>query len=111
LDPSGVPVASSRYKAPGLVSAVINLDNDRPRRYVRKFTPHTPKGYLPQYQPTEFPETQNDLKETILRQRRPELYAVLAVTKAAVDDPEKAVQPTDTEKPPAESATPTPAEQ
>jgi len=77
IDPAGMPVAASRYKAPGIVSAVIDLDNDRPRRFVRNFTAHTPKGYLPQYQPTELPETQNDLKETILRQRRPELYAVL----------------------------------
>ena len=78
VEPTGVVVARSQYLSNGLVSAVIDLDKDRPRRYVRTFTPHTPAGYLPQYQPTEFPEVRNDLKTTILRQRRPELYQVLA---------------------------------
>ena len=78
VDPCGVPVARSRYLGQGMVSAVIDLDHDRPRRYVRNFKPHTPAGYLPQYQPTEFPEVRNDLKEAILQQRRPELYQVLA---------------------------------
>ncbi len=99
IDPTGMPVAASRYKAPGIVSAVIDLDNDRPRRYVRKFTAHAPRGYLPQYQPTEFPETQNDLKDTVLRQRRPELYAVLAVTKLAAEQPAKATASPDADKP------------
>jgi predicted amidohydrolase len=78
VEPTGVPVARSEYRSNGLVSAVIDLDNDRPLRYVRNWTPHEPKGYLPQYQPTELPEMKNDLKLTILRQRRPELYQVLA---------------------------------
>ena len=77
IDPAGVPVARSALQRPGLVSAVIDLDHDRPRRYTRRFTPHTPKGYLPQYQPHEFPEVRNDLKFTVLQQRRPDLYQVL----------------------------------
>jgi len=83
IDPCGVPVVRSRYLAPGIVSAVIDLDNDRPRRYVRKYTPYKPHGYLPQYQSTRIPETRNDLREVILRQRRPELYSVLAPEPAA----------------------------
>jgi predicted amidohydrolase len=79
IDPCGVTVTRSAYRRPGLVSAVVDLDNDRPQRAVRRFTPHTPKGYLPHYQPAEFPEIRNDLKETILRQRRPELYGALSV--------------------------------
>jgi hypothetical protein len=54
------------------------LDKDRPARFVRNYRPHTPGGYLPEYQPTRIPEERNDLKETILRQRRPELYQILA---------------------------------
>jgi len=83
VEPSGVTVARSQYMSNGLVSAVIDLDKDRPRRYVRNFKPHQPGGYLPQYQPTEFPEERNDLKLTILQQRRPELYQVLAPEKPA----------------------------
>jgi len=37
-----------------------------------------PGGYLPEYQDPQLPQIANDLKETILRQRRPELYQVLA---------------------------------
>jgi len=76
-----VPVASTQYRSNGLVTAVIDLDKDRPARYVRNFKPHVPAGYLPEYQPTQIPEERNDLKETILRQRRPELYQVLAPEK------------------------------
>lgn len=78
VEPTGVTVACSQYLGHGLVSAVVDLDNDRPRRYVRNWKPHTPGGYLPQYQSTELPEERNDLKETILMQRRPELYQALA---------------------------------
>ena len=81
VEPGGIPVARTQYMSNGLVSAVIDLDNDRPRRYVRNWTPHTPGGYLPQYQPAEFPEARNDLKMTILQQRRPELYQILAPDK------------------------------
>ena len=77
-DPAGAIVASSPYMRSGLVSAVVDLDNDRPRRYIREWTPHEPKGYLPEYQPTEFPAVANDLQDTIRAQRRPELYEVLA---------------------------------
>jgi len=83
-DPTGAIVASSDYMRPGLVSAVVDLDNDRPRRYIREWTPHEPHGYLPQYQPTEFPAVANDLRGTVLRQRRPELYGAL------VPEPEEA---------------------
>jgi hypothetical protein len=72
-------VAQSQYMSNGLVSAVIDLDNDRPRRFTRQWRPHQPGGYLPQYPFTEMPQMENDLKETILKQRRPELYQVLAV--------------------------------
>jgi predicted amidohydrolase len=78
VDPAGSIIASSSYMRPGLVSAEVDLDNDRPRRYIRDWTPHEPKGYLPDYQPTEFPAEANDLQDTIRRQRRPELYQVLA---------------------------------
>lgn len=81
VEPTGVPVASTQYRSNGLVSAVIDLDKDRPARYVRNFKPHVPAGYLPEYQPTQVPEERNDLKETILRQRRPELYQILAPEK------------------------------
>ncbi|MBN1442068.1 MAG: carbon-nitrogen hydrolase family protein [Planctomycetes bacterium] len=79
IDPCGAAVSRSRYLAPGIASAVIDLDNDRPRRYVRRFHPHEPRGYLPEYQSTEVPEVRNDLRETVLAQRRPELYKALAV--------------------------------
>lgn len=78
VEPTGVSVGSSQYRSNGLATAVIDLDKDRPARYVRNFKPHTPGGYLPEYQPTQIPEERNDLKETILRQRRPELYQILA---------------------------------
>jgi hypothetical protein len=77
-DPTGAIVASSPYMRGGLVTAVVDLDNDRPRRYIREWTPHEPKGYLPQYQPTQFPAVANDLQQTIRAQRRPELYQALA---------------------------------
>jgi predicted amidohydrolase len=77
IEPTGVPVARTEYRSHGLVTAVIDLDNDRSLRFVRDWKPHEPKGYLPEYQDTQVPEMANDLKETILRQRRPELYQVL----------------------------------
>jgi len=77
-DPAGAIVAASALDRPGLVSAVVDLDNDRPRRYSREWTPHEPAGYLPEYQPTEFPAVANDLQDAIRAQRRPELYGVLA---------------------------------
>lgn len=79
VEPTGMIVAQSQYMSNGLVSAVIDLDKDRPRRFTRAWRAHEPGGYLPQYQFTELPQMENDLKETILRQRRPELYQVLAV--------------------------------
>jgi predicted amidohydrolase len=78
VEPTGILVAQSQYRSNGLVSAVIDLDNDRPRRFTRQWRTHQPGGYLPQYQFTEMPQMENDLKETILKQRRPELYRVLA---------------------------------
>lgn len=82
VEPTGVTAASSQYRSNGLVTAVIDLDKDRPARYVRNYKPHKPGGYLPEYQPTQIPEERHDLKETILRQRRPELYQILAPEKA-----------------------------
>lgn len=81
VEPTGVSVATSQYRSNGLATALIDLDKDRPARYVRNFKPHTPGGYLPEYQPTQIPEERYDLKETILRQRRPELYQILAPQK------------------------------
>jgi hypothetical protein len=65
-----------------VASAAVDLDKDRPARFVRNFKPHTPGGYVPECQPTQIPEERNDLKETILRQRRPELYQILVPEKA-----------------------------
>jgi len=79
VEPTGTIVAQSQYMTSGLVSAVIDLDNDRPRRFTRAWRAHKPSGYLPQYQFTELPQMENDLKQTILAGRRPELYQVLAV--------------------------------
>ena len=78
IEPTGVPVARTEYRSNGMTTAVLDLDNDRPQRFIRNWKPHEPKGYLPEYQDTQVPEMVNDLKETILRQRRPELYQVLA---------------------------------
>jgi predicted amidohydrolase len=77
VDPAGVVIARSAYNRAGIVYADIDLDN-KPLRYVRDWTPHEPGGYLPQYQPDRLPKAMNDLQETILRQRRPELYQALA---------------------------------
>ena len=78
VDPAGAVVASSEYRKAGIVSAVIDLDADRPPRYLRESDPHTPGGYLPEYQPTRMPRARNDLREAILTSRRPELYKDLA---------------------------------
>ena len=80
VDPAGVVIARSEYNKPSLVTAVVDLDTDRPLRYIRKYKPHKPAGYLPEYQPDQMPESANDLRDTILQQRRPELYDVLAVS-------------------------------
>lgn len=77
IEPTGAIVAAGRHAQNSIVSAVVDLDNDRPKRYIREWRPHTPGGYLPEFQHTELPRVANDLRETILRQRRPELYGVL----------------------------------
>lgn len=77
VEPTGIPVAQSQYLGNGIVTAVVDLDHDRPRRYAREWKEHTPKGYLPEYQDTQLPKEYNDLRETILKQRRPELYQAL----------------------------------
>lgn len=90
IEPTGAVVARSEYRMNSIVSAVIDLDNDRPLRYIRDYKPHTPGGYMAQYQPDRMPAAANDLRETILRQRRPELYGVLASqteTQATSDNP------------------------
>lgn len=76
-DPSGVAVAQSRYLGNWLVSAEVDLDNDRPRRYSRQWQERKPGGYLPEYQDTRMPQTHQDLREVVLAQRRPELYGAL----------------------------------
>ncbi|MEN6642502.1 MAG: carbon-nitrogen hydrolase family protein [Armatimonadia bacterium] len=77
VDPSGVPVAQSEYLGNGIVTAVVDLDNDRPRRYSREWKVREVGGYLPEYQDAQMPTEYNDLRETIIRQRRPELYGAL----------------------------------
>lgn len=77
VDPSGVPVAQSEYLGNGIVTALVDLDNDRPRRYSREWKERKPGGYLPEYQDTQMPSEYNDLRETIIKQRRPELYGAL----------------------------------
>ena len=79
VEPTGVVAARSEYRKPSIVSAVLDLDNDRPLRFQRKYKPHKPGGYLPEYQPDQMPEAANDLREVVLQQRRPELYGALAV--------------------------------
>ncbi len=56
----------------------MDLDADRPLRYLRVDDPYKPVGYLPEYQPTQMPRSANDLREAILQSRRPELYGALA---------------------------------
>jgi len=87
VEPTGAIVASSEYRQKGLVSAVIDLDKDRPLRYVRDYKPHKPGGYLPEYQPDRMPAATNDLREVVLQQRRPELYGVLAPAGGAAKKP------------------------
>ncbi|MHB8994994.1 MAG: carbon-nitrogen hydrolase family protein [Armatimonadota bacterium] len=77
IDPSGVPVAQTRYLGNSVVMALVDLDNDRPRRYTREWRERKPGGYLPEYQDTQMPKEYNDLRETIIKQRRPELYGAL----------------------------------
>jgi predicted amidohydrolase len=78
VDPTGTIVAQSEYRRAGIVSAVVDLDADRPPRWLRVYDPHKPGGYLPEYQPTQMPRMASDLRETILASRRPALYAPLA---------------------------------
>jgi hypothetical protein len=78
VDPTGTVVARSEYRRAGIVSAVIDLDADRPPRWLRVYDPHKPGGYLPEYQPTQMPRMASDLRETILASRRPALYSPLA---------------------------------
>ncbi len=79
VDPAGVVIARSQYRKPSIVTAVVDLDNDRPLRFQRAYKPHKPGGYLPEYQPDQMPQASNDLREVVLQQRRPELYGELAV--------------------------------
>ncbi len=81
VDPTGTIVAQSAYRRPGIVSAVIDLDADRPLRYLRVYDPHKPGGCLPEYQPTQMPRSANDLREAILASRRPALYTALVPAK------------------------------
>ncbi|GDY19926.1 hypothetical protein LBMAG56_12710 [Verrucomicrobiota bacterium] len=76
-DPTGTVVASSEYRKRTIATAVLDLNNDRPLRYTRVYTPYQPTGNLPEYQPNQLPTPANDLRATVLRQRRPELYGVL----------------------------------
>lgn len=71
VEPTGAVVARSSYGAPGLVSAVIHLDRDRPRRYRRE-------GFTDEGRSMPVVEEGNDLRRVVLSRRRPELYRVLA---------------------------------
>jgi hypothetical protein len=77
VEPTGQVVARSEYQTASVLSAIIDLDKDRPLRYLPKYTPYKPGGYLPEYQPDQMPASANDLRETILSQRRPSLYGVI----------------------------------
>jgi predicted amidohydrolase len=77
VEPTGIPVAQSEYLGNGIVTAVVDLDRQRPRRYAREWTERKPGGYLPEYQDTQMPKEYNDLRATVIRGRRPELYGVL----------------------------------
>ncbi len=81
VDPAGAVVARSEYNRPGIVSAIIDLDNV-PKRYLRVYDSHTPAGYLPQYQPTQMPRTADDLRQSVLSSRRPMLYKPLTPKRA-----------------------------
>ncbi|MBN1420650.1 MAG: carbon-nitrogen hydrolase family protein [Planctomycetes bacterium] len=78
IDPAGTVIAASAYRRPGIVSAEIDLDADRPARALRIYDPHQPRGYLPQFQPERMPRVANDLREAILAARRPDLYGDLS---------------------------------
>lgn len=77
IDPTGVAVAQSQYLSGALVSAVVDLDNVRPRRYAREWRERKPGGYLPEYQDTQMPKEYNDLRDVLLVARRPELYGAI----------------------------------
>ena len=69
-------VARSEYRMNSIVSAVIDLDNDGPRYIRRLQAAHARRLHgsaVPS--PDRMPAAANDLRETILRQRRPERTA------------------------------------
>ncbi|MBI2298028.1 MAG: carbon-nitrogen hydrolase family protein, partial [Armatimonadetes bacterium] len=74
IDPCGAVVAQSGYNTAGYTTAVLDLDHQRPRRYAREWTAHTPGGYLPEYQEERIGKECNDLFDVTRAQRRPELY-------------------------------------
>jgi predicted amidohydrolase len=76
VDPAGAVVARAEHNRAGIVTAEIDLGH-RPLRWQRVYRPHKPQGYLPEYQSTQLPQSSPDLRETILRCRRPVLYAAL----------------------------------
>lgn len=81
IDPAGVPVAQTGYyDRDGILTAVINLDQHRPRLYSREYTPRNVSRYLSEYQVSQVPKEQNDLYDIIRKQRRPELYQILTST-------------------------------
>ena len=74
INPCGAVVAMSGYYRSGLCVAELELDQDRPRRYARSWTPREIQGYLPEYQTDRVPQETNDLFDVVRQQRRPELY-------------------------------------
>lgn len=74
IAPDGAIPAQASFNRPGIVSAVIDLDHDRPRRYAREWTPRDVGGYLPEFQADRVPKAYDDLYDVIRQQRRPELY-------------------------------------
>ncbi len=93
VEPTGIPIVQNRYSRRGdIVSAVIDLDNDRPKRFVRQYTQRGPGGYMPRYKPDFVPGMQNDLADVIRQQRRPELY--ISLWPAGYNPPRLASNPT-----------------
>ncbi len=76
-DPCGVIVARSRYWDNSMFFYDIDLDN-KPRRFIREYTPYERKGYLPQYMSGLKPAMANDYADVLRSCRRPELYRIIA---------------------------------
>lgn len=79
-DPCGVIVARSRYWDNSMFMCDIDLDN-KPRRFIRRYTRYERKGYLPQFMSGLKPAMANDYPQVLRACRRPELYRIIATGK------------------------------